>query len=228
VGIDDDVHLLPQLPPPSSPDEGQSSCQLRLQTREEHAAVEAVLDVAKWRSGSDLAGVLQGWAVVWGAVSCASAAPAACRESRQELTDLAAQALRWLQSDLADLGYGSRPSLRSTAGGPAYCAAVADYLAQPAGSWGVAYVLRGSRLGGAVLAPQIRASLNLPTDGGTRFLASAETRPGRDWVAFRRRLDMAGLSPGQLVIAVDAARWTFRWVGAATALRACDDAMVAA
>lgn len=186
------------------------------------------MGLAKLRSGSDLAGVLQGWAVVWTAVSCASAAPAACRESRQELTDLAVQALRWLRSDLADLGFGCRPSLRATAGGPAYCAAVADYLAQPAGSWGVAYVLRGSRLGGAVLAPQIRASLNLPTDGGTRFFASAGARPGREWVAFRRRLDMAGLSPGELVIAADAARWTFRWVGTATALGASDDVMVAA
>lgn len=190
--------------------------------------MEAMLDLGELRSGSDLAGVLQGWAVVWSAVSCASAAPAACRESRLELTDLAVQALGWLRSDLADLGYGSRPSSRAAAGGPVYCSAVGDYLAQPAGSWGVAYVLRGSRLGGAVLAPQIRASLNLPTDRGTRFLASAGATPGREWVAFRRRLDMAGLSPRELVIAVDAARWTFRWVGAATALSASDDVMVAA
>lgn len=193
-----------------------TSAGLRARTREEHEAVEASLDMGQLRTSAGLAAALRGWQTVWGEVSVGVLEPGAAAEATAELLIPAAQALDWLAADLSDLA----PPEGEV---PMRCAAPSDarvlrrFLAHPAASWGLAYALRGSRLGGGVLAPLVRGALELPGDCGTRFLASHGTDPGREWVSFRRRLDAADLSEPEVAAAVEAARWTFRWVGAALA-----------
>jgi heme oxygenase len=205
----------PHSVPRSCVGRGSASRWLRTQTRDEHVAVEAELDFGRLHDRAALAGLLRGWDAVWGAVLCAGTLPGACRQASEELLVAAVQARRWIRSDLASIG-GHRASDLDVVQRAEDSTHLANLLAVPADSWGVAYVLRGSRLGGTVLAVRVSAALGLPPDCGTKFLASAGTEPGRDWVAFRRRLDGLDLSPAELGGAVDAARWTFGWVGAVT------------
>lgn len=196
-----------------------TSARLRTCTREEHAAGEAALNTSRWGTSAGLAAVLLGWLAVWDQVRLAVVEPGAAAEATAELLIPSIQALDWLASDLTDLA-----TLASAGDAvPPPCTAAGDarvlrrFLADPSASWGMAYVLRGSRLGGRVLVPLVRAALELPGDCGTRFLASQGTDPCREWVAFRRRLDAVDLPPPEFTAAVDSARWTFRWVGAAMA-----------
>jgi hypothetical protein len=167
---------------------------------------------------------------VWHAVLGAASAPDAGGEARAELLLPAAQSVAWLRSDLDDLtGAQPAPSPGRTgeqgnagsAPGRVAAADLVGLLARPASAWGVAYVLRGSRLGGTMIAPQLRAGLRLPPGRATSFLTSQGTDPGREWVAFRRRLDALGLTPVDLQAAGAAARWTFGWVGAVTTRALC-------
>jgi heme oxygenase len=203
-------------PLPRSCGRGSSASRwLRSETREQHVAVEAELAFVGLRDRAALAGLLRGWDAVWGAVWCAVSSPGACTQAGEELLVAAVQARRWIRFDLASLGGAVAADL--DAGQRARDRTRLDgLLAVPADSWGVAYVLRGSRLGGAVQAVRVSAALGLPPDCGTRFLVSAGTDPGREWVAFRRRLDGLDLSPAELAGAVEAAKWTFGWVGAMT------------
>ena len=193
-----------------------SSACLRVGTRAEHAAVEAGLDLRRLRYPAELAALLHGWTGVWHQVQLAAAAPGAAAEATAELLPPATQSLRWLERDLADIGGASAGVLAhetSARTGAAGGSRLRRFLAETSTTWGVAYVLRGSRLGGSVLAPLVRARLGLTSASGTCFLASDGTDPGREWVSFRRRLDAADLLATDLAAAVDAARWTFRWVG---------------
>ncbi len=193
-----------------------SSAYLRVGTRAEHDAVEAGLDPRRLRDPAELAALLHGWTGVWHEVQIAAAAPGAAAEATAELLPSATQSLRWLGRDLADIGGASagvrahEASARTDAVGGSR---LRRFLAGTSTTWGVAYVLRGSRLGGSVLAPLVRAQLGLTSASGTCFLASDGTDPGREWVSFRRRLNAAELHTSDLAAAVDAARWTFRWVG---------------
>jgi heme oxygenase len=193
-----------------------SAACLRVGTRSEHDAVEADLDLRRLRHPAELAALLHGWTGVWHEVQLAAAAPGAAAEATAELLPPATQSLRWLERDLADIGGASagvlahETSARTDAAGGSR---LRRFLAETSTTWGVAYVLRGSRLGGSVLAPLVRAQLGLTSASGTCFLASNGTDPGREWVSFRRRLDAADLVATDLAAAVDAARWTFRWVG---------------
>lgn len=202
------------------------SSQLRSRTRDDHLASEAAVDFASLRTPAALAAFLQGWATVWQAVRRAAHAPSACAAGRQELLAPATEALNWLGTDLTDLATfpgGDDPravvdfsrSVRPDArmAGEAVDVRFAELLAAPSSSWGMAYVLRGSRLGGSVLAPLVSDSTGLPVGTGTAFLRSAGTDPGREWVAFRRRLDVLDFSSEETDVAVDAARWTFARVG---------------
>lgn len=192
-----------------------SSTCLRVGTRAEHAAVEAGSDPRRLRHPAELAALLHGWTGVWHEVQLAATAPGAAAEAAVELLPPATESLHWLERDLADIGGASagvahETSVRTVASARSL---LRRFLAQTSTTWGVAYVLRGSRLGGSVLAPLVRAQLGLTSASGTRFLASNGTDPGREWVSFRRRLDAADLHTSDLAAAVDAARWTFRWVG---------------
>jgi len=193
-----------------------TSAELRARTREEHEAVEAALDLSQLRTSAGLAAVLLGWVAVWNQVRVAVVEADATAEATAELLIPSAQALDWLAADLADLApaAGEVPPHRAA---PSDVRVLRRFLAHPSACWGLAYVLRGSRLGGGVLAPLVRVALELPGDCGTRFLASRGTDPGREWVSFRRRLDAADLPAPEVTAAVEAARWTFRWVGATTA-----------
>ncbi len=193
-----------------------SSAHLRVGTRAEHTAVEAGLDLHRLRHPAELAALLHGWSGVWHQVHLAAAAPGAAAEASAELLPPATESLRWLERDLADIGgpAGVQANQVSARTGAAGGRPLRRFLAEAPTTWGVAYVLRGSRLGGSVLAPLVRAKLGLTSASGTCFLASNGTAPGREWVSFRRRLDAADLLAGELAAAVDAARWTFRWVGA--------------
>ncbi len=194
-----------------------SSACLRTRTREEHEAVEAALDVSQLRTSAGLAAVLRGWVGVWKQVRLAVVEPGAAATATAELLIPSEQARDWLTADLADLAPAAGEA-------PPHLAAPGDvrvlrrFLADPSASWGLAYVLRGSRLGGGVLARHVRGALELPRDCGTRFLTSRGTNPGREWVSFRRRLDAVELPAVELTAAVEAARWMFGWVGAATAI----------
>jgi heme oxygenase len=188
---------------------------LRSQTREEHIAAETEIDANGLRRRADLANLLIGWIAVWESVSRAASTPMASRAASEELVAPAAQALGWLGSDLADLGYvASAQSRGSSIVGTDWSDRLAELLARPADSWGVAYVLRGSRMGGAVLAARLRSALALRGDCGTSFLTSGGTRPGREWREFCGRLDSVTFSPAELTAGVTAARWTFGWIGA--------------
>jgi heme oxygenase len=136
------------------------------------------------------------------------------------------QALNWLETDLTVLTAlpgGDHPRVEVDLSPPARLEAQVvaeqvdqrfrELLSAPSSSWGVAYVLRGSRLGGAVLAPLVSDATGLPAGTGTAYLRSAGDEPGRDWVDFRRRLDVLDLSFEQIDLASDAARWTFARVG---------------
>jgi hypothetical protein len=100
----------------------------------------------------------------------------------EELLIPAAQALEWLHSDLASLG--------------------PDWIRD--GAFEQAPQL--ACLLCAVLAPRVGAALALQDGCGTKFLRSAGTEPGREWVDFRRRLDGMEVSSSLLAVNVDAAK----------------------
>lgn len=181
---------------------------LRARTRVEHAAVEARLDLDRPLGADEAVHVLQGWSAVWQDVRAAAAAEGASAVAVQELVPMAEQALAWLADDLGAPALRARPEVDGAL--PCLTALLAD----PAAAWGVAYVLRGARLGGAVLAPRVDAALVPLTGRPSAFLASPGVEPGREWVAFRRRLDDCGVPAAA---ALTAARWTFCWVAAALA-----------
>lgn len=184
--------------------------------------MEARLEPGRIRRPADLARFLHGWQGGWRTVLSAASAPEACADARAELREPAEQAIAWLRRDIVDLcdsvlgvaPYLEGPGAPHTAGDRS---ALDGLLSSPASAWGVAYVLRGSRLGGSVLAPALRLRLNLASGFGTTFLASEGTDPGREWVAFQRRLDALELGQVGLRAAVDAARWAFSWVGTVVA-----------
>lgn len=189
---------------------------LRTQTRVEHRAVERHLDLDRPLTAADAMNVLTGWASVWHEVRTSVAAPGASTTAATELAPLADQALAWLAAD------GVAPA-EPTPGAPEARGprqlGLSELLVDPAAAWGVAYVLRGSRLGGAVLAPRVDAALIPLTGAGSAFLGTAGANPGREWVAFRRRLDASGALRSE---AVTAARWTFCWVGRVLATAPAD------
>lgn len=188
---------------------------LRSHTRQAHAAAEAGLDLGRLNQPGELGRLLSGWAVVWHAVLDVTTAPEAVREARAELLVPALQSVAWLQSDLA--GHEVRPGCLAETGngvGSTTRSDLIDLVSRPVSVWGVAYVLLGSRLGGSVIAGQLSGDLRPSAGCGTAFLTSKGIDPGREWVAFRRRLDALGLSEVDLHAAGTAARWTFSWVGA--------------
>jgi hypothetical protein len=181
-------------------------------------AAETGLDLGRLKQPAELTGLLRGWAAIWHAVLDVASAPHAVGEARAELFVPAVQSVAWLQSDLADLtGAGLvRPGCVAGPGigvGSSTRSDLVGLVSRPATVWGVAYVLLGSRLGGSVMAGQLRGDRRLSAGCGTAFLTSQGIDAGREWVAFRRRLDTLGLSEVDLQAAGTAARWTFSWVG---------------
>lgn len=74
-------------------------------------------------------------------------------------------------------------------------------LDTPAARWGAAYVIEGSRLGGALLARSVPG--NLPKS----YLGSAQ--PPGSWRKFLEKLDQALPLPRDIALATESARATF-------------------
>lgn len=94
-----------------------------------------------------------------------------------------------IASDLAALGEAMPPLLP------------VQPLADRAAQWGAAYVVEGSRLGGALLARSV------PDDLPKSYLGNAQ--PPGAWRAFLHNLDNALALPRDVALAIEAARATF-------------------
>ncbi len=94
-----------------------------------------------------------------------------------------------IAADLAALGESVPPSL------------AAPSLDARAAQWGAAYVIEGSRLGGALLARAV-------PEGLPRSYLGAAQPPGA-WRKFLQRLDEALLSSQDIALATESARATF-------------------
>ncbi len=178
---------------------------LRGQTSVEHVAIEGLLDLDRPLAAAEAVQVLEGWAALWRDVRAAARSAGGSATAARELAPMADQALAWLAADLGGLAARARHPVDGAL--PCLTALLAD----DAAAWGVAYVLRGFRLGGVVLAPRVDAALEPLTGRASAFLGTTGAEPGREWVACRRRLDGSGARPSG---AVTAARWTFCWVAA--------------
>jgi hypothetical protein len=218
------------------------SVELRRSTRGDHENAERILDLpARMHSLVDLARLLHAWRSIWSDVR-AECGPAGHDESARLLVSAVravqqtAAGLRSLamidESDAGEIralvepGAGpdattptttTTPMTTSTTiggdgagdGGP-----FAALLATEPGLWAVSYVLRGSRVGGTVLAPLFAEQLGLPLGVASEYHADATT--GRSWVTFQRRLDDWGRcgGPDGRDAVVHLAREAFALVGA--------------
>jgi heme oxygenase (biliverdin-IX-beta and delta-forming) len=89
----------------------------------------------------------------------------------------------------------------ATLGQPAPALLAAPPLDTPAAQWGAAYVVEGSRLGGALLARGVAET------SPTSYLGTPQA-PGA-WRNFLARLDEQLRSPDEIAAAIEAARGTF-------------------
>lgn len=102
-----------------------------------------------------------------------------------------------LRADLADLG--------ATCTMPAVRIEIGD----AAGAMGAVYVMEGARLGGRVLARQVRTSLDLTDVRGAAYLNGEGDASGARWRHFVEALNAGIVSPGDIDRALGAARSTF-------------------
>jgi heme oxygenase len=174
--------------------------ELRSQTRDQHEQLERVLDLPCRLGGpSDLAAILGVWGSLWAGVR--SGCGAAGRDESARLLVSSVRAVRQVAVDLDDLAavVAARPAVTRARRVAALRAApdrcLVPVLGSPAGVWAVSYVLRGSRVGGTVLAPIIARHLGLP--GGIADNYFGDSAAGPAWVRFRRRLDMWAHSVGE-------------------------------
>lgn len=100
-----------------------------------------------------------------------------------------------LASDLAGVGEAMPPPLDLTP------------PATPAEAWGMAYVVEGSRLGGAMLARGV------PSDLPHAYLADAHLQG--EWRGFTKAFDQALTEPEEIAVALGSARRVFALYGSA-------------
>jgi heme oxygenase len=177
------------------------SAELRGRTRDDHEQVERWLGLPdRLTSVGDLARLLHGWREIWADVR-AGCGPAGHDESARLLVS----SVRAVQQSAADLRAIAMiddsddvpRAVAAEAGRPRPDDAdrcrpteLSALLATEPGVWAVSYVLRGSRVGGSVLAPLITRRLGLPEGVATDYHGDVTT--GRSWVTFRARLDAWG------------------------------------
>jgi heme oxygenase len=167
------------------------SAELRSLTGEDHERVEQLLDLP-WRleTRSDLSAVLQAWSGLWSDVRSGCGQVGGDESAR--LLVASVRAVQQISGDLGDLVVvGATPPARRTRRADP---ALASLLDTSAGVWAVSYVLRGSRVGGTVLAPLVAERLRLPEGTAAAYLGDPDT--ARAWAAFRRRLDSWGRVAG--------------------------------
>ena len=171
-----------------------ASATLREQTRDRHQIVEDHYNLRQVVRGDP--------------------APATYARVLGALHTVHAPAEGWLAVALPDLPWMRRAGLLAadlTALGATPPADAGPAL--PAGgtraeALGAAYVLEGSRHGGAVLARRLRRHGDPAVAGACRFFAGTGGAPDVAWGDFRARLD-AALAPDDLPQAVAAARAVF-------------------
>ncbi|SCG73087.1 heme oxygenase [Micromonospora siamensis] len=188
---------------------------LRAGTREQHLAVERVLDLpGRVRDRDDLVIVLTAMLAAWQPLEERLAA--AYGWDGSGLDPRLGAAADLLRADLAELG----APLVAEGDGPGVVVPRFDGLAAAVGG---RYVLLGSALGGRVIAPVVERRLGLPEGRGTGFFRRVGMDPDADWRAFRAAVDGHPWSPSELAAAVDAAADTFgsvaRAAGAVFAVR---------
>jgi heme oxygenase len=185
--------------------------ELRSLTGADHERVEELLDLP-WRleTRSDLSAVLQAWSGLWSDVRSGCGQVGGDESAR--LLVASVRAVQQIAGDLGDLAVAAAgsPARHTRRAEPA----LASLLGTPAGVWAVSYVLRGSRVGVAVLAPLIAERFRLPEGTATAYLGDPDTT--RAWAAFRRRLDSWGRVAGASARdqAVQLAHEAFDQVGA--------------
>ncbi|HEX2809353.1 MAG TPA: hypothetical protein VHN80_24580 [Kineosporiaceae bacterium] len=209
---------------------GGLSVELRRLTRVDHERTEQLLDLPGCLSGpADLAALLHGWQRIWREIKQGCAGSRAVAGAKgwpgetAALARLAEESLARIAVDLAeliqpaDLDEPDESDEPDEPGGPdggPVDNVFVPMLADEPGVWGTAYVLRGSAMGGRVLAPLITAQLDLAPGVATSYHAGADDA-GRSWVGFRHRLDSWGVAAGpeQRRVVVRRARSTFAAVG---------------
>jgi heme oxygenase len=209
-------------PPARSGDDGRTGlvARVRAHTRSEHRHAEVLLDLpARLTRPDDLSHLLRAWLLVWREV-CAQCGPADPGE-RGVLGQAGQDALGAVTADLTDLLYLTQqnpsPQQLAVLVGPDRNRdehlSLESLLDSAAGVWAVGYVLRGSRLGGRVLAPRIAERLALPAGVALRYHQGPDEVGS--WPAFRRRMDTWGrsASPQDVVQVLERARQAFAAVG---------------
>lgn len=177
------------------------STELRSATRADHARAEADLGLPdRLVAVDDLAGLLLGWSAIWsdvrsGSVSTPAGDGRGCGDEAARLLVTAVRAERQITADLRALArLGAAETGTGTGTDRSASDELRQILATPPGVWAVSYVLRGSRVGGTVLAPLVARRLGLPEGVADEYLGDGDA--GRAWVAFRGRLDRWGHTAG--------------------------------
>lgn len=144
------------------PDDGRTRLALREATMDDHRRVDDLFAGFSLSSSDDYAAFLKAHAMALGALE-----PAAKVTSPR---------FPLLASDLAELKENAPPSLPQPA------------VASEAFRWGLLYALEGSRLGGAMLARQVRADLP------SAYLSAAHGKG--EWKALQIDMDKAAAQGG--------------------------------
>ncbi|UUO05048.1 biliverdin-producing heme oxygenase [Blastopirellula sp. J2-11] len=113
----------------------------------------------------------------------------------------------WLEEDLQNLGDSPPSRLSSTQ------AADFDFVDTLAKAAGVAYVLEGSAMGGAILAKSLDERLHISADNGGKYLYGYGKQTGSHWGAVTSWLDAVLTEEKQIEEAADAAARTFAIFG---------------
>ncbi len=189
---------------------GQLLARLRAETRAEHDAAEAALDLLRpTLTRSDYRAALVKFHGFYRPVEAVLWADDGWRDRGIEPSER--QKLPHLRADLAALGAGD------TAGLPV-CRDLPP-LATAAARFGCLYVLEGATLGGQILGPRLQQQLGLTPDSGARFFDGYGPRTGPLWQEFRAALTAFAVAPDDQEEVIAAALATFqalrRWWGVA-------------
>jgi heme oxygenase len=195
--------------------DGPIMARLRAETRDQHAATEAIPFSAAILAGtlprSSYAGQLAAYLPVHRALE------SAIKDARHPalasvwLDDMFRTPL--LEADLDELGATDEDARQARAGAEEMAAWIESLSAtDPIAVLGVLYVLEGSTLGGAVLRRHLASAYAL-TDAGLRYYSPYGTHPKPHWVAFSERMNAAIADDADADRVVAAAAETFTRIG---------------
>lgn len=182
---------------------------LKFETRPEHAAIEAALDLTpSILTGAAYRRTLERFYGFYRPLEVELQATLRLTGYRFDLT--ARLKTPFLAADLRSLGVESPDLLPVCASLPA--------LKDEADFFGCLYVLEGSTLGGQLISRHVRQSIGVTPETGGRFFHGYGDRTGRMWQHFREVVTGSVVSPAMQDAAVAAAKDTFqklhRWTAA--------------